>query len=119
VAGGTLAGAQSPPADDRPHLLLVPHDPEGDAALARSDARVVARYGEFTLVEAAGGGDTRLRRAGSDRRDDMREVSLPSAEFDPSSERDSLAAKGTPEPDETLAVVQFVGPMKDAWLARL
>jgi len=119
VAGGTLAGAQSPPADDRLHLLLVPHDPEGDAAIARSDARVVARYGEFTLVEAAGGDDTRLRRAGSDRRDDMREVSLPSAEFDPSSERASLAAKGTPEPDETLAVVQFVGPVKDAWLARL
>ena len=119
VAGGTLAGAQSSPADDRPHFLVVPNDPEGEAALARSDARVVARYGEFTLVEAAGGDDSRLRRAGADRRDDMREVSLPSAEFDPRSDRASLAAKSTPEPDEALAVVQFVGPVKDAWLARL
>jgi subtilisin-like proprotein convertase family protein len=119
VAGGTLAGAQSPSAGDSPHLLVVPHDPEGEAALARSDARVIARYREFTLVEAAGGDDTRLRRAGADRRDDMREVSLPSADFDPRSDRASLAAKGTPEPDEALAVVQFVGPVKDAWLDRL
>jgi subtilisin-like proprotein convertase family protein len=119
VAGGTLAGAQSSPADDRPHLLVVPHTPEGEAALDRSDARVVARYDEFTLVEAVGGDDTRLRGAGADRRDDMREVSLPAAEFDPRSQRASLAAKGTPDPAETLAVVQFVGPVKDAWLGRL
>jgi hypothetical protein len=72
VTGGTLAGAQSPPGGDRPHLLVVPNEPEGEAALARSDARVIARYGEFTLVEAAGGDDARLRRAGADRRDDMR-----------------------------------------------
>lgn len=80
---------------------------------------MIARYGEFTLVEAAGGDDARLRRAGADRRDDMREVSLPSAEFDPRSDRVSLAAKSTPEPDEALAVVQFVGPVKDPWLGRL
>jgi subtilisin-like proprotein convertase family protein len=119
VAGGTLADAQSPPADDRPHLLVVPQSPEGKAALDRSDARVVARYEEFTLVEAAGGDDARLSQAGADRRDDMREVSLPSTEFDPRSERASLAAKSTPDPDAALAVVQFVGPVKDAWLARL
>lgn len=119
VTGGTLAGAQSPPGGDRPHLLVVPNEPEGEAALARSDARVIARYGEFTLVEAAGGDDARLRRAGADRRDDMREVSLPSAEFDPRSDRVSLAAKSTPEPNEALAVVQFVGPVKDPWLGRL
>lgn len=119
MAGGTLADAQSPSADDRPHLLVVPHSPEGEAALHRSDARVVARYEEFTLVEAAGGDEVRLRHAGADRRDDMREVSLPSTEFDPRSERASLAAKSAPDPDAALAVVQFVGPVKDAWLARL
>jgi subtilisin-like proprotein convertase family protein len=119
MAGGTLADAQSPAADDRPHLLVVPHGPEGDAALDRSDARVVARYEDFTLVEAAASDDARLRRAGADRRDDMREVSLPSAEVDPRSQRASLAAKNAPDRDETLAVVQFVGPVKDAWLGRL
>jgi len=119
VAGGRLADAQSPPADDRPHLLVVPHSPEGDAAIDRTDARMVARYREFSIVEAAGGDDARLRQAGADRRDDMREVSLPAAEFDPRSERRSLAAKATPDREEALAVVQFVGPVKDAWRTRL
>jgi subtilisin-like proprotein convertase family protein len=119
VTGGALAGAQSPRADDRPHLLLVPHTPEGRAALERGDARVIARYEEFTLAEAAGGDDARLRRAGADRRDDMREVSLPAAELDPRSERASLAAKEAPERDEALAVVQFIGPVKESWLERL
>jgi hypothetical protein len=119
VTGGTLAGAQSSPPDDPPHLLVVPNDQEGDAALARSDARVVARYGQFTLVEAAGGDDALLRRAGGDRRDDMRDVNLPSADFDPLDDRASLAAKDAPTPDEALAVVQFIGPVKDAWLGRL
>jgi subtilisin-like proprotein convertase family protein len=119
VTGGALAGAQSPPADDRPHLLLVPHTPEGRAALERGDARVIARYEEFTLVEAAGGDDVRLRRAGADRRDDMREVSLPAAELDPKSERASLAAKEARDRDEALAVVQFIGPVKESWLERL
>jgi subtilisin-like proprotein convertase family protein len=119
VAGGSLAGAQSVPSDSRPHLLVVPDSPAGDAALDRSDARAIARYKGFTLVEAAGSDDTRLRRAGADRRDDMREVSLPSAEFDPRSRRASLAAKNAPDPEETLAVVQFIGPVKDAWLGRL
>jgi nucleotidyltransferase/DNA polymerase involved in DNA repair len=92
VAGGTLAGAQSPRTDAQPHLLVVPHSLEGAAALQRSDARVVARYKEFSLVEAAGGDAARLRQPGADRRDDMREVSLPAAELDPRSDRASLAA---------------------------
>ena len=40
----------------------------------RADARVVARYQSFALVDAAGDDDRRLRAAGADRRDDMREV---------------------------------------------
>src|SRR5919109_387790 len=119
VAGGTLADAQLPQPDDRTHLLVVPSTPAGRAALARSDARVVARYGEFTLVEATGTDDERLRRAGADRRDDMREVSLPAGELDPRRDRASLAAKHAPDRDEVLAVVQFVGPVKEAWFERL
>lgn len=115
----SLAGARSAPVDHFAHLLLVPDDARADAALAASDARVVASYGEFSLVEAAGTDDQALRSAGADRRDDMREVSLPGGLVDPLRERASLAAKGAPKPDETQAVVQFVGPVKDAWLERL
>jgi hypothetical protein len=119
VVGGTLADPESPPSDRRAHLLVVPHSFEGRAALGRSDAHVVARYEEFTLVEAVGGDDERLRRAGADRRDDMREVTLPAAKLDPRRDRPSLAAKGARDRDETLAVVQFVGPVKARWLERL
>ena len=37
----------------------------------------------------------------------------------PRTERRSLAGKEAPERDEALALVQFVGPPKDAWLERL
>ena len=123
LVGGTLADAQPqeppPPAERLPHLLLVPDTPEGKAALAGSDARVVASYGSFSLVEAAGRDEGRLRRAGADRRDDMRTVRTAAGDVDPATERLALAAKEGPELDEVLALVQFVGPVKDAWLDRV
>ena len=121
LAGGTLADArpQRPPAAPRPHLLVVPSTPEGEAALAQSDARVVAGYQAFSLVEAAGADDARLRRAGADRRDDMRTVRTAAGRLDPKTERRSLAGKEAPGRDEVLAVVQFVGPPKDSWLDRV
>jgi hypothetical protein len=71
---------------------------------------------EFTLVEAAGSADERLRRARADRRDDMREVMLPAAKLDP--RREALAGKRARERDETSAVVQFVGLVRPAgWSA--
>jgi subtilisin-like proprotein convertase family protein len=97
----------------------VPADADGTAALARTDARVLARYEYFTLVEAKGGDDERLRRAGAERRDDMRRVETAAGEIDPRAERSSLAAKEAPDRRETLALVQFVGPPKEAWLERL
>ena len=123
LVGGTLADAQPqeppPPAERLSHLLVVPDTPEGKAALAGSDARMVARYGSFSLVEAAGRDEGRLRRAGADRRDDMRTVRTAAGDVDPATERLALAAKEGPEPDEVLALVQFVGPVKDAWLDRV
>jgi subtilisin-like proprotein convertase family protein len=119
VAGASLAGAESQPPDQSPHLLLVPDTPRADAALERSSARTVGRYGAFTLVEARGEDDTALRDAGADRRDDMRKVSLPGGQFDPLRGRESLAGKDAADPNEALAVVQFAGPVKDAWLERL
>ena len=80
---------------------------------------MVARYESFALVEAAGDDEVRLRDAGADRRDDMREVAMAAGEFDPAAERASLAARGRPTADEVLALVQFVGPPKDAWVERL
>ncbi len=127
VAAGLLAGmtfavlatAQSQQPDNSRHLLLVPTDAEGTAALARTDARVLASYESFSLVEAQGGDDARLRGAGAERRDDMRRVETAAGEIDPSIDRSSLAAKDGPDRDETLALVQFVGPPKEAWLERL
>jgi subtilisin-like proprotein convertase family protein len=116
----SLAGAGSPAPDPSRHLLMVPDSAGSEAALTRSDARVVARYEEFTLVEARGEDDSALRAAGASRRDDLREVGLPgTAGLDPLAERESLAAKGVAEPAEALVLVQFVGPIKDAWLERL
>jgi subtilisin-like proprotein convertase family protein len=119
MASGVLATAQSPPPDNKRHLLLVPTDAEGTAALARTDARVIARYESFSLVEAQGTDDQRLRNAGAERRDDMRTVETAAGEIDPLDDRRSLAAKEAPERDETLALVQFIGPPKEAWLERL
>ena len=127
VAAGVLLAALSvtpspaQPAlpDTEPHLLLVPDTPEGTAALGRSDARTVARYESFSLVEAAGDDVGRLRRAGADRRDDMRTVATAAGAIDPTVDRAPLAAKDAPDRDRTLALVQFTGPPKDAWLERL
>jgi subtilisin-like proprotein convertase family protein len=119
IAAAPLVGAQSSSPDRSPHLLLVPDTARADAALAASSARTVARYDAFTLVEARGDDEAALRAAGADRRDDMQRVSLPGGNLDPLRARDSLAARGGPDLDETLAVIQFAGPVKDAWLERL
>ncbi len=49
----------------------------------------------------------------------MREVTTASGELDPAADRPSLAAKLAPDRDEVLALVQFVGPPKPAWVDRL
>ena len=98
--------------------MVVPDSARGELALARADARVVARYDDFSLVEATGDDVDSLRGGGAGRRDDMREVVLAGGRFDPA-QRTSLAAKEAPERSEALVLVQFVGPVKEAWLARL
>ena len=117
VAVGARAERSAPGA--APHLFSVPSDGPAAVALARTQARVVARYAAFTLVVAEGDDATRLRRAGADQRDDMREVRLGGQVLDPLRERAPLAAKRRAPQAPGLAVVQFVGPIKDAWLDRL
>ena len=97
---------------------MVPDSARGQLALERSNARVVARYDAFALVEASGDDDGQLRGAGANRRDDMREVLLAGGDVDPA-ERPSLADKDAPERGEALVLVQFVGPVKGEWLAKL
>ncbi|HYN91423.1 MAG TPA: S8 family serine peptidase, partial [Thermoleophilaceae bacterium] len=96
----------------------MPDSAKGELALERSHARVVARYDAFSLVEATGDDDQRLRGAGATRRDDMREVRLAGGEVDPAG-RPSLAGKEAPDRGEALVLVQFVAPVKGEWLARL
>ncbi len=97
---------------------MVPDSARAQLALERSYARVVARYGDFALVEAAGEDDGLLRGAGATRRDDMREVLLAGGQVDPAA-RPSLAGKEAPDRGEALVLVQFVGPIKAEWLAKL
>jgi subtilisin family serine protease len=113
------AGAQPNARESGRHLFSVPKTGPSAAALAKTDARQVARYGAFTLVEASGADADRLRRAGADLRDDMREVRLGSAEVDPARERAPLAGSRAGRGGRALAVVQFAGPIKEAWLRRL
>src|SRR5215210_7307554 len=90
VSIAVSAGAQPTPPDTAPHLLVVPADGPAAAALPRSDARVIARYDAFTVVEAAGDDAGRLRRAGADLRDDMRELRVGRREIDPAHDRAPL-----------------------------
>jgi hypothetical protein len=85
IAGASLAGAESSSPDTSRHLLVVPESARGELALARADARVVAHYENFTLVEATGDDVDNLRSAGAGRRDDMRAVLLAGGELDPRS----------------------------------
>src|SRR3954471_6576100 len=118
ITGASLAGAESPPPDTSTHLLVVPDSAGGELALARADARVVARYEDFSLVEATGNDVDRLRNAGAGKRDDMRDVVLAGGQVDPA-RRPSLAAKDAPDRHEALVLVQFVGPVKERWLSKL
>jgi subtilisin-like proprotein convertase family protein len=119
LTGVALAPAQAPAPDRRPHLLVVPDEPKAERALSDSDARIVARYEDFTLVEATGEDDRLLRHTGAARRDDMRRVRLGGRIVDPVVDRASLASKGVNPSREELVLLQFVGPLKDAWLERL
>ena len=120
LSSAVLADADpAPSAPPVEHLLLVPETPDAVVALTNSDARVVARYQSFALVEAAGDDDRRLRAAGAQLRDDMREVTTAAGPVDPAVDRGSLAGKQAPDRGEVLALVQFVGPPKDAWVDRL
>jgi subtilisin-like proprotein convertase family protein len=119
LTGMALAPAQAPAPDTRPHILLVPDEPKAESVLSGSDARVVARYSDFSLVEAVGEDDRRLRDAGAARRDDMRRVRLGGGTVDPLVGRASLASKGPDPGGEELVLLQFVGPVKHAWLERL
>ena len=79
---------------------------------------MVARYEDYSLVEATGYDVDRLRNAGAGKRDDMRDVVLAGGQVDPA-QRPSLAAKDAPDRGEALVLVQFVGPVKEEWLAKL
>src|SRR5918997_759739 len=108
VLVAVAADARQSSPDDSPHLLSVPSDGAAATALARTGARVIARYEGFTVVEASGDDVARLRRAGADLRDDMREVRVGRSSIDPAREGASLAGKGRDPSGPGMAVVQFV-----------
>ena len=112
------------PGDPPSAVYVVPSGAASDAALATPGVRIIARYKRFLLVEAAPSDAETLVAAGAVRRDDMRSVRLQSRSVDPAAE----AARGHRRGDRsgvpsghkaTLVVVQFIGPPKDDWIARL
>lgn len=114
VSSSIAARSEEP---GRGQLLLVPDTDRAQRVLERSDAEVVASYEAFDLVLAHGDDVRRLKDAGADRREDMRRVQLAGGDVDPAEDGEEL------EPDEQpargLALVQFVGPVKQKWLRRL
>ena len=118
----TQAAAEKPPADNSLHLVVVPTRPRAQGALPRSiGAREVARYDSFTLVEAVGADVASLVSVGGEVRDDMRQVRIGKRTVDPATDRISLldksgsAMRSAGAGDGGLAVVQYVGPLKDIW----
>src|SRR4051794_21687326 len=119
---GASAQTSGPARPSGTHLVVVPHTPAGRAALGRAPARVVARYDAFTLVEAGAAATRTLIGAGADQRDDMRKVRIGGSTTAPAVARPSLLDKtgaalaAAGKGGEGLAVVQYVGPLKDAWI---
>ena len=111
--------------DDPPSAVyVVPSGAASEAALATPGVRVISRYRRFLLVEAAPSDAETIVAAGAVRRDDMHSVRLQSRAVDPAAE----SANGHRRGDRSgvpagrkplLVVVQFIGPPKDDWLARL
>ncbi len=101
-------------------LVIVPNSPEASAVIRSSGVRVIARYEEFTLVEAGVMDMRRLHAVNGEVRDDLRRVRIGQHVFDPtepdfkgkSGETLRLAARG----GNALAVVQYVGPLKREWI---
>ena len=115
VGGGDRGESSAEARDlDGRHLYLVPATADGDAAIDEAGALVVADYPSFTLVSADGSAHERLRLASADRRDDMRTVATAVGAVDPKRAPQVRASSG-----EALALVQFVGPIKDEWLGQL
>ncbi|MFL5826852.1 MAG: S8 family serine peptidase [Thermoleophilaceae bacterium] len=114
VVTTAVALGAAPSSNSPAQLLIVPSTPHARDVLAGTSARVIARYGAFTLVQAQGEDADSLKRAGAERRDDLQRVTLNGRSIDPSG-RSSLAGKGRVG-RSGLALVQFVGPVKDAWL---
>ncbi len=108
---------------DSPHLVVVPDSVEAQGTLRAVPARRIADYEAFTLVEATGDAVDRLVAAGGDVRDDMRNVKIGDQSVDPTKSRPSLrdktgaARRSAGHGGRGLAIVQYVGPVKDEWIA--
>lgn len=126
TAGGAVKVQKTAVQSDDPPsaVYVVPSGAASQAALATPGVRVIARYKRFLLVEAAPSDAETMVAAGAVRRDDMNRVHLQRRSVDPAAE----AANGRRRGDRSgvpagrrpmLVVVQFIGPLKDDWLARL
>ena len=96
----------------------------GDAAERDPAVRIVARYRTSCSPRPSPDDAAALVAAGAVRRDDMRRVTLQTRSVDPLAQEAASRTprRGRPASRRATAaarVVQFVGPLKDDWLARL
>ena len=122
-AFATFASAGGPPPAERSaHLLVVPTTAKGRAAVTLSDARTIAGYKAFTLVEANGRTSPRFSRPAATfattcaRSASGRSLSTPPSRARRCSARPAPPLRATVKGGNGLAVVQYVGPLKDDWI---
>ena len=122
-AFATFASAGGPPPAERSaHLLVVPTTAQGRAALSVSAARTMADHNTFTLVEASGADVDRLLRparpcATTCARSRIGAVTRPRGRPPALLDKAGAARRSAGTGGDGLAVVQYVGPIKDAWTA--
>jgi hypothetical protein len=129
LAALALLVAASP--DERPQaqgappivhkVLLRAGDETGRQALRACDARLVTDYGAFSLWLVDGGGVTALEAAsdGLSVHPEFDQLLLREGRIDTSVSRPDANAAAQAGSGDQLYVVQFVGPVRDDWLADL
>ncbi len=98
-------------------VILYAEDGAGRAALATRDAQLIEDYGAFSLWQVPEAAIFDLASVGLAARPELDQLLLREATLDTRSV--ALGATSAPGKGEQFYLVQFAGPVRDAWLADL